>query len=304
MTLPKSPREFVERSNWKGIRALAQDILLLVILIFIGIFCDSVFINLLLLWPIGLIQFCMGESLAHEASHYSLFKNRKWNDWGEWVYSIPFLFTIDAYRTEHLKHHTRFGKPSEDHLVSDYECRGLFKVPPRLIWIWFAKPLLGFAGFAYIKSTFFELMSTRSAVKLIAFWGPLVTLCVVGGGLSLLVWYWILPLFWTYSSFLWWSEIRDHFNTRNGTRSDLSWMNVLTHNNGYHDVHHRYPSIPWYRLPEAHEELCSEEDLDVCYGFFDAFKQLRTPIQETPNKKGTAGQPISFPAGQDQVVEV
>lgn len=270
---PIAAKHFVVRSNARGLLAVAQDWLLIATLISIGVYFDHWIVFLLLAWPIGLMQFAIGEALAHEASHYNLFRSRRWNDWGEWVLSLPFLFSLSDYRKEHRLHHTKIGE-LEDHLVADYRARGLFNTPLRMLWIWLGQPLLGIAGFHYLRSVLFEISSLRSVVKLTVFWGTLFSLCIATGNIGYLLCLWILPLTWTYPAFLWWSEIRDHFNTKCGTRTDTGWLNYVTHNNGYHYVHHKYPTIPWYRLPEAHRALCAGEAEDVCHGLCDAYRQL------------------------------
>lgn len=279
---PLTAKHFVVRSNVRGLIAVARDWLFIAALVSIGVHFDHWIVYLLLAWPIGLIQFAIGEALAHEASHNNLFRSRRWNDLAEWCLTLPFLFSLEDYRAEHRLHHSKMGE-SEDHLVGDYQARGLFNTPLRLVWIWFGKPLVAIAGAHYLKSVLFDLSSLRSAIKLVIFWGALATACIATDNGRYLAWLWVLPLCWTYPAFLWWSEIRDHFNTKCGTRTDTGWLNFLTHNNGYHYVHHKYPSIPWYRLPQAHETLVSDEAEDVCHGLYDAFRQL-VPTKETSSQ--------------------
>jgi fatty acid desaturase len=269
-------KDFVQRSNLKGLVALSRDLLVLISLFAIGFQIDHWLAYLLLAWPIGLMQFNLGEVLAHEASHYNLFRTRSWNDRLEWLLCFPFLYTLSAYRAEHRLHHIKLGT-SEDHLITDYRRRGLFRIPPMLIWIWFGKPLVGLSGAAYLRSVLLELMNKRAATMITLLWSTVLTLCGLTGTLSFFFWLWVLPLIWTFPSFLWWSEIRDHFNTATGTRSDISWINHLTHNNGFHHVHHQYPSIPWYLLREAHETLIGDHRIEVSNGFFDTFRQILPP---------------------------
>ena len=283
-----SARDFVQRSNLRGLIALGRDLLVIITLFAVGLQIDHWVAYLLLAWPIGLMQFNLGEVLAHEASHYNLFKTRPWNDRLEWLLSIPFLYALSAYRTEHHLHHTKMGG-SEDHLVTDYRRRGLFRIPPKLIWIWFGKPLVGLSGAAYLRPVFLELMDKRAAAKITLLWSAVLVVCGLTGTLSFFFWLWVVPLVWTFPSFLWWSEIRDHFNTTTGTRSDISWMNYVTHNNGYHHVHHKYPSIPWYLLREAHETLSGNQQMEVSNGFFDTFRQMLPPAElATPTPKELA----------------
>ncbi len=41
------------------------------------------------------------------------------------------------------------------------------------------------------------------------------------------------------------------------------WLNLLTLNFGYHNAHHRRPSVPWYRLPALHRQLYGGQSLAV-----------------------------------------
>lgn len=266
-------KTYITRSNLRGIRAITLDCLSIAFLISIGLYLDDWRVWLILAWPIGLFQFALGECLTHEASHYNLFRSRWMNVAGEWLYCIPFFFTLSDYRREHAVHHHKLGD-AEDHIVRDNQQRGLYETPPKLVWIWFCMPILGLAGLWFLRSCSHLASSLKSVGKIFIFWSLILLVGVHWGFTTEIVFGWLLPLFWCCASFLWWSEIRDHYNTRTGTRSDLGILNVLTHNNGYHDVHHRFPSIPWYRLPEAHHALCKEQNLDISYGFLDAFRQM------------------------------
>ena len=75
---------------------------------------------------------------------------------------------------------------------------------------------------------------------------------------------------WSFPIFQYWSEIEEHYNTLSGARSNVSfWDNFFKHNEGYHWIHHRYPTIPFYRLPEAHAFL-TPSGTDISQGFFDS----------------------------------
>jgi fatty acid desaturase len=274
MTLDASPKKYVSRSNARGLAALVLDWSAILVLAATGIYFDHWVLSFLLAWPIGLFQFSIGEVLAHEASHYNLFASRKWNNWGEWFYTIPFLYGLHAYRKQHLLHHSKLGVSELDHLVRDYEELGLLKQSPNLFWIFFGRPLMGVSGVFYLRMVAYELLDKSAGLKIVGFWTLITGACLATDTLKWLLWFWFLPLLWTYSSFLCWSEIREHFNAKSGTRTDVSWLNYLTHNNGYHTVHHSYPTIPWYRLRQAHHGLCNDQDLDICNGLWGAYKAL------------------------------
>jgi len=87
--------------------------------------------------------------------------------------------------------------------------------------------------------------------------------------------YWFVPLICTFSSFLYWQSVDQHYGTESGTRTNVGFlMNYFGHNIGYHHVHHLCPTVPWYKLPEAHKVLCSEVT-DISHSFFDTYRQLK-----------------------------
>ena len=105
-------------------------------------------------------------------------------------------------------------------------------------------------------------------------------ICWYFDALNLLLFYWMVPFLWSFSCFYYWSEIGEHYNTKSGSRSDVRFLkNFFHHNGGYHYIHHKYPAIPWYRLPQAHKALGSE-NTDISHGFFDTYRQMKTPISK------------------------
>jgi fatty acid desaturase len=55
--------------------------------------------------------------LMHEASHRSLFSNRRLNDWaGNWLCAYPVWSDLTPYRPYHLQHHAHTGDPDDPDL--------------------------------------------------------------------------------------------------------------------------------------------------------------------------------------------
>ena len=122
-------------------------------------------------------------------------------------------------------------------------------------------------------------LNRKNWMQLILFWGPLFFMCSIFGQLQNLLIYWVVPLLWVYPIFNYWSEIEEHYNTRNGSRSNIGkLLNFFTHNEGYHSVHHRYPTIPFYNLPKAHIAFPLPDD-DISTGFIDTYRQIRSKQQ-------------------------
>jgi len=270
------PQDFIERSNLRGFSVLILDWAAIFGTIAISIWLDNWIIYLISVWVIGSLQFSIGESLLHEASHYNLFKTKKLNNYLEFLYALPFFVDMNQYRFDHTGHHYKINTKA-DHLVEDYKTHGLNKPEKNMFWLWFIKPIIGYAGFFYVRFAI-ELNPLKSALKFLAFWVPIISLCWYFDVLHILFFYWFIPFLWAFSCFYYWSEIGEHYNTKSGTRSDIGFFkNFFHHNGGYHNIHHKYPSIPWYKLPEAHKAFCTD-DTDTSRGFLDTYRQIKKPL--------------------------
>jgi len=267
-----TPQDFIEQSNFRGFAALGRDWIAIFATVLFSIWADNFFVYLACVWIIGTFQYAIGEVLLHEASHYHLFKNRKLNDYLKVLYTYPFFVTMPEYRFYHKNHHYKMNTEL-DHVVEDYEIQGLNNPNKNMFWLWFVKPITGFGGYFYLR---YQIRADpmKHPLQMLLFWVPVVAVFAYFGRLDILLFYWIVPLFWVFSSHLYWSEIAKHYNTETGTRSDLGIKNHIFHNAGYHSIHHQYPSIPWYLLPKAHRALCKNSS-DISRGFIDTYKQLK-----------------------------
>ncbi len=282
-----SPHEFIERSDFRGALAVFGDYALIILIAFASISLAHPLAYVAAVWMIGLIMLGLGEALTHEASHYNLFRTRWLNDIGEIFYCLPFLFTIASYRNQHQDHHSSVSR-SPEAVAAEYEAAGIMPNGRNMIWIWFIKPVIGCAGWLYLDSVA-TLLERRSVGKLLVFWALVFGAFTVSGNLDILILYWIVPLLWSFSSFFYWSEIEDHYNTVSGSRTNVSWTNAFTHNNGYHYIHHQYPTIPWYRLPESHAAFCADNP-DISTGFLDTFRQIsRQRPRDNPDAPEESG---------------
>jgi fatty acid desaturase len=277
-----TPQDFICQSDLRSWLALGRDWSLIFALVALAEWGGWWWLTALCVLGIGALQFGPGEALAHEASHYNLFRSRVWNDRLEVLYALPFFTTMDAYRTEHLDHHGRLAKRN-DHVVRDYAYHGLDLDYPRAAWVWFGKPALGLTAFEYVRYLWI-MNSAQAWIKVAIFWVPVLAICAASGLLPALLFYWFLPLFAVFAPLLHWSEISDHYRTRTGTRSRTSRIhNLLWHNNGYHAIHHHFPKIPFYNLARAHRALKGDR-WDVAAGWWDVWRQISRPPEPVPEK--------------------
>lgn len=296
MSRPPRPSGRAGSTDLRSALALLRDWCAIVAVAAVSIRLDHWLAWLVAVWIIGAFQFAIGEALQHEAVHRKLFTRRALNDRLEFLYALPFFRTVSQFRAEHLVHHRRLGT-GEDQLVEDYRALGLLRPRPNAAWLWFGKPLLGLAGLYYASTI--SLAPAREGAKILLFWAAAVGAAWWLGGLDILFLYWIVPWFWAANSFLYWSEVEDHYNTRSGTRSNLSpLLNWITHDNGYHHAHHSHPGQPWFRLREIHRRDPAAGD--VSRGFLDTFRQIRVPLPEPargfPAPAGGRARPAPPPA--------
>lgn len=239
-------------SNGRGFLVVLKDLSILGIALWVAISYGHYWpISVAIIWCIGIIQFAMGESLLHEASHGHLFRNKTLNALVGNVIGYSIFTTLAAWRTEHMIHHKSLLS-DQDHLYWDYQSYRLHQnLHPFIIWV--LRPMGGIVGVQWMRS---EIPGLFKHGPVFVFYGAIALCCYITHHLDTLFLYWFLPLVWVYSSILYWSEITDHYLASSDTRSNLSpiW-NGLFHNGGYHWLHHQYPFVPWYRLKEAHQDL-------------------------------------------------
>lgn len=258
-----------EKNDFMGFFSIARDWCLIAVLAIFGISFGNPFFYVFVVWAIGAFQFALGEALVHDACHNNLFKTKSLNTLLEPIFAFPFFVSVDQYRSHHLEHHSDLGT-DEDNIKITYSVHGLDK--GSFFRHWFSKPLLGMAGLSYVRSAI-ALNTYKKDYRIPAFW-----VCVIGGfaffnAINLLVFYWLVPLFWSFSSFLYWSEISDHYRVAEHSRTRTGLLsNLIFHNNGYHAVHHENPGIPWYNLKEAHFLL--KPKTDISKGFFDTYRKI------------------------------
>lgn len=273
-----NPKEFIERNTLRGLRAVCRDWLVIAGAISLSIYIEHWAVWVTSVWVIGIMQFALAEAVLHEASHYNLFRSRHLHHRLQFLYAWPFMQTMNDYQAEHLAHH-KYLMTERDQTSVDYKMYGLAKREPNLFFIWFIKPFTFYPTWHYLRHGNAAL-DRANWLPLGLFWIAVGGLFVALGQAQYFLLYWIVPLLWVYPILNYWSEIEEHYNTSDGSRSNLSRViNFLTHNEGYHTVHHRYPTIPFYNLPKAHAAFVGDES-DISRGFLDTYRQLQAKRPE------------------------
>jgi fatty acid desaturase len=212
--------------------------------------------------------------MMHEAVHYRLLPNRKWNDWvGEIFTAWPVLLTVHVYRQNHWAHHRHVNKPEDPDWLRKQD-NPLFEYPKSGIDMVFItlKYWLGFYAikvFADINQVA-KIPPQLKYLRLFFYTAVVLASIVFHFWLGLLI-YWIVPLF-TY--FMWivyvrgvaehFGGIEDHEDLLKKTRHlEANFFERLLITPNYihvHIGHHLYPSVPFYNLRELQRRLMLNPD--------------------------------------------
>jgi fatty acid desaturase len=252
---------------------------------------DALWATSLAILFIGTRQYGLGEVLVHEASHHNLSSNRRLNDGIGIVLSWSVFFTFEGYRRFHLQHHrTPLDDPANS-IIEEYQdwrlpLTGEPVSAARMLWLIVLRPLAGVIGLYHlwgIASDAYYDSDLKENTCMWFFWAALVALLSWFGVLGLLVLYWLIPLIFVFATLNYWSEVGDHYRTSELlTRSNvgMAWNRLIAGNVGYHVVHHKYPSIPWFRLRAAHARFKDDVPGQACDGLLGSFRQMLAGHQQ------------------------
>lgn len=260
------------RSTWSLIHCWG-----VILLTWIGVYLwTNPFTILLGVFIIGARQLGLGV-LSHDGAHFTLYKNRKLNDWvSEWILSRPFTSgTIYGYRKYHLMHHANTQQEDDPdlHLSAPFPISSSsFR---RKMW----RDLSGQTGWKQYGSMFKDAWRGESlAQRLSNFWrrfGPnvVINLVFLAGFTLAGKWYLYFLLWWlpalTWNRFI--TRLRnigehaavpdDNDRLRNTRTIRASWWErafVAPYGVNYHLEHHLVVNCPYYKLKKAHKLLMAK----------------------------------------------
>jgi fatty acid desaturase len=272
-------------NDGKAVFAVTTQWVVIAIAMGAAIHSQSALVYGLAMVTIATRQHALGV-LMHDASHFKLFSNRLLNDIvGNLLCALPVGMTVARYRTDHFKHHLAPNTDRDPYFL-------IFRKNPRC-WQWpkskhdacgvLLRDLAGLNLRSMMRETwawgpFENHFSTESRpapltlTERITCYGfifvVLGTVTLVGGWPQFLL-LWALP-FITISTFL--IRIRslaEHFGLPNEVGNDATrhvdgaWYERLAFaplNANYHLVHHLFPAIPQYNLPEMNWLLFADPE--------------------------------------------
>lgn len=305
-------RELRTQRDWRSWMSIAQDYSIIAGAMALVAVFPNLGTVLLALVLIGGRQLGFAV-LSHEASHRTLFENRKLNDWaGNWLAAYPIFLCTDMYRPHHLDHHGKTWSASDPDLplavgfpVSKASMTR--KVLRDLSGITGLKQLIGTSLFVYAAVTGVDQQSgpepTRvsvlpmrpdraRAIKLLL--GTLLT----NGLLLAVLWalghpalylLWLGAWLTTHKLIVRIRSMAEHANVPE-PRSDRPFGNTRTtltrcwerlifapHYVGYHLEHHLVITVPHYNLPRFHRLLRERGALQgacIAHGYAQVLRQM------------------------------
>jgi len=251
--------------------------------------------------------------IAHDAAHYRLFSSRRLNDAAGRITGGLVGISMCTYRVTHRLHHNHlYEKQDPDIPLNAGYPRGraylvrklFFDLFGRTAWMtyryFFGAPAIN----AETGDTNRPLNDTspklRAAARADRWWvlGFHVAMPVValsGGFLVEYLLLWVLPLLTFLQPLLRLRAICEHGAVRDyaspltaaRTNTGPGWLMWLffPHHVNFHIEHHLYPSIPFYNLPRAHQEMLAHGVLEQAE-VRDVRETLKLVIADRPRDAG------------------
>ncbi len=270
---------------------------------------------LLAVFVIGARQLGMAV-MMHEAAHFSLFSNKRTNDWvAEWLCAFPVWTDLVSYRQYHMAHHAKTWTREDPDLNLAQPFPVTRASLRRKIW----RDLSGQTGWKRAKYTVLrdlglrqgKMKRTHGTTR--AFRGMILTNLVLFGVLAAaghpaLYLLWLAAFFTTNMLVTRIRAIAEHSmttdpssplqNTRTTRANWLERLFIAPNGVNYHLEHHLLMTVPHYKLGEMHELLCARGALDganVAHGYREVLsraaskdRRLDGPNPHTSEEHGRA----------------
>lgn len=257
-----------------GSHILLEYIYIFAAIILVSIYWHPALYVVAVMW-IGARQHALAI-LLHEGSHYRIFKRKKVNDFvGEAFFAFPLFVTMRGYRLSHMAHHRNMNTEFDPDWVSKETPEWEFPKTRAALFLILAKLALGLnivwmlkliftGGRPSTESAKTKITTHKFVAARIGYYVALISMLTYFGWWMEFLLFWIVPMFTWLQVILRIRSIAEHFgldydhtftNARTTYPSTFDRMFIASKNVWYHLDHHLYPSVPFYNLPELHDEL-------------------------------------------------
>jgi fatty acid desaturase len=262
-------------SPWKSLFAIAINWLIIFFCVIVHLKYNHPLVYFLV-WLVIATRLYAFYSLIHDAIHYLIVRNKKWNNFIAQIFlGLPIFISLKQMRIAHLAHHKHLQTPQDPEMKHlEYKEFQFPKTKAQLLQL-FLMDLLGinFIYYQLLRAKNILLNFKPSSFKmdrvyLFMFYTILFSIAIITGYGKHLFLYWLLPYATLYQVLNRLRLTTEHFNIDENhavnTRSVIpnfieSWT-LTPHNLGYHLDHHLYPGVPFYNLPKLHQMLMEYEN--------------------------------------------
>lgn len=225
-------------------------IALVILLIWSGSLIFSLLVDIVSWSTLGTAAVVLGRTfihtglfiVAHDAMHGSVFPgNRSLNHWvGRLAITLYAFLPYRKCTLKHWHHHHQPGQPSDPDFHDDSDGS---------MWAWYRKFMTGYLD---------------CNQKIVLLLGMGASFCILAASqipIPNLLLFWVMPIvlssmqlffFGTYLPHR--SPVGGYLDSHRAVSSNYPlFLSFITcYHFGYHWEHHEYPSLPWYKLPEAY----------------------------------------------------
>jgi fatty acid desaturase len=269
----------------RALKAIAQEWGLIAAAISMGCTANHPLVTLFAITLIGARQHAL-LVIAHDASHFRLLHNRAANDWvANLLLAWPMFISVQAFRHYHANHHKYLGTSKDGNRIlwKTHELQGklrreweypkssvdfILKIlgrasgPTGIFWIMRGAiggllPLAGCRISRAAKLTYFIVVAIFISQG--KAWGIFLT-------------FWVIPYCTWHIAAQYMRLACEHSAvtgegpyalTRTTLPSALEALFILPRQIGYHIEHHWYPSVPFYKLKDLHEQLMEKSNFST-----------------------------------------
>lgn len=199
--------------------------------------------------------------LGHDGTHYTLSHKAVLNDFLTNLFCFwPLGLTVSGYRALHYAHHRHTGTGDDPELGHKRLRAPQWDLPakPRTVLRYALMDLAGYSFADYTIIVRFAKPQRGREYLPLALFHMIAAGLLIGSGL------WVAAVLWYASlvtSFMMFFRLRlwlEHQGTDDTQRLALTRLQgaiLAPHNAWHHWEHHKYPTIPYHRLPEARRRM-------------------------------------------------
>ena len=263
----KSIRSMFGSNPNSFIGTLALTWMLIILAIGSGIYLNSWFANIALIFFIATRQNVLGL-LTHEQVHRLGIRSRIGDVITNIFCSFPILISLQGYRQIHLTHHCKYFTESDPDYRRKQGKEWTFPQSARAFFLTLFCDLIGLSLVSTIRGKTPEKSAYRKPAKpntafRLGFYVAVAAALTVTQTWTYFLLYWIVPIVTVLQVIVRWGAICEHrYNLVDPSMQESTplitprwWEALLMPNLNFslHVYHHWYPSIPFNKLPQVHK---------------------------------------------------